>query len=149
MNTTPIILLPRQTRSGIRYKKLSHHFFSSEEMIWIVRNLISDNDVRTATTTWDQISFDAYFTRYGIPTVVLHDWVDMYLRGEDLVAGLPTVSSTIDVIGERVITRMVTTGRLEEESQEAYENRVIDAIELEMRGTLDRQAFVCIDKMSF
>ena len=143
--STPIILLPRQSRSGIRYNKLSSHFFSSEEMIWIVRNLISDNDVRTTTTTWDQISFDAY----GISTGVLRDWVDIYLRGEDLVAGPPTVSSPLDVICEIVITRMVTIGRIEGESQEVYENRVINAMELEMRHTLDRQAFVCIDKMSF
>ena len=114
-------------------------------MIWIVRNLISDNDVRTTTTTWDQISFDAY----GISTGVLRDWVDIYLRGEDLVAGPPSVSSPLDVIGEIVITRMVTIGRIEGESQEVYENRVINEMELEMRHTLDRQAFVCIDKMSF
>lgn len=118
-------------------------------MIWIARNLISDNDVRTATITWDQISFNEYFARYGIPTVVLHDWVDMYLRGEPLVAGRPTISSPIDAIGERVIARLVTEGKHDGESEEAYENRVIDAIELEMRSTLDRKAFVCINQMSF
>ena len=145
MDSTPFVLLPRQHRSGQRYRQLGHHFFTTEDMEWICRDIISHNDVRRATSTWNQTVFDTYFIRYGLPRAILHDWVDVYLRGNPLVPGRPTVSCPLDAIGVGVITHLVNEGQRRNESDEGYQLRLVEAIEREMRGTLDRSAFVSVD----
>ena len=148
MDSTPFVLQPRQLRSGERYRQLRHHFFSSEDMGWICRDIISRNDVRMATSSWNQTDFDTYFARYGLRHDVLHGWIDIYLRGDPLVTGRPSVPCPLDAIGVGVITQLVEEGQRQDESDEGYQLRLVDAVGREMRGTIDRSSFVRVDVVS-
>ena len=142
MDSSPFVLQPMNLRSGIRYRDLGNHFFSSEDIEWICRDLVSTNDVQTATSTWNQAPFDTYFTRYGIPIAVLHDWVDTFIRGKPLVAGKPSISCPIDEIGVEIITQVINEGQHTNESSEEFDARLTNTIEQETRNTTERRAFI-------
>jgi hypothetical protein len=137
----PNILEPMHFRSGTKYRQLQNHLFSSAEMKWICRDLISDNDITQASATWEQQPFLLYFRNHGLHPRILCDWIDAYLRGEELVGGKPTIACPLDDIGVRVVTKFINDRPIVDESDSDFETKLGDLIQIETIATSDRRSF--------
>lgn len=116
-------------------------FFTANEVNWICRDLIRENNVIAPTSAWNQSLFDDYNTKYGLPITVLHDWVDMYLRGEPMIPGRPCISCPIDVVGIGVLSQLMAAGRAFDESEGDFHARFDAALENQQSETAERRAF--------
>ena len=72
-NAVPSVLFPMLLRNGSRYRSLRRHNFSSEEKMWICKNLVDscdelDNDLI------DQIK--SFCLRYDLSSKIIVNWLD-------------------------------------------------------------------------
>lgn len=136
----PFIFDPLQLRSGIRYRNLKNHFFSSEEKKWVCRDLIANNDISTSTLSWNSTRFLYYQDNYFISKEVLYDWVDIYICDEPLIAGRPNITCPVDDIGIQIIEDAIFGNRHLGPTIE-FDNLISKVLEQQTRRTFEQRTF--------
>lgn len=77
-SSVPSVLYPLLLRSGWRYRSLRRHPFSSEEKIWICKNIVdSCNDIDTDLAK----DIKSFSLRYDIPSMGIVHWINECVNG--------------------------------------------------------------------
>lgn len=132
-STVPPVLFPMILRSGVRYRSLRRHQFTSEEKAWVCKYLVDsvddlDNEFVAAVRS--------FCDRYDIHSRVIVQWLDAASNGEDFdAAALP-----LDQVGLRLFQECIDRGRSVLESEAEYEQRLTYLLAAEVKSSIARRA---------
>jgi len=132
-NAVPSVLLPICFRSGSRFRSLQRYNFTSEEKIWVCKNIV-DSCVDMDTPLMHRV--ELFCDQYDISCRYIMQWLDAYANGEDFEDAL----LPIDHIGIKVITDCLNKGTYDNESESDFSDRLVQVYIGEVGNTTERRS---------
>ena len=131
-STIPPVFLPRSCQSGITYPSLKSHIFTNIEKLWVCEYLVNiSNDVSTDLVP----NIRSFCTRFDLSSKDIVQWLEAYGNREDFEEDL----QPLDHIAIGIIQKAVFQGRLCEETEEQYQARLMDVLNIELHDTIARR----------
>ena len=129
----PLIFVPLNLRSGLKYRRLSRHIFSASDKLWVCQHLlVSCSDLDTDLMPAVRI----FCGLYNIKLQVIIDWLKLYSDGGNL--NNPTMCP-IDEEGVNSIHQVINVGCRIDEPFELYLVRLNSIIRNELLMTNSRK----------
>ena len=128
MEYTPSVLLPIGFRSGMKYRSLARHKFSSEEKFWICQHVT--NSCTDLEADLD-LKIREFSMKYALQPAMIAQWIDIYAHSNDFDMPLcPVDSESI-----QVIQNVVAEGQRDDESFSSYQERLVQILQNELSKT--------------
>ena len=102
MDSLPFMLSPIVLRNGIKFRRLTHHFFSPSEMLWLCREMLREHDV----WAYQIISPLALSKRYHIHIDGLRFWITLYRVNSLFTEPMMCLQPPIDAVSARRIANL-------------------------------------------